>query len=600
MSNMTDCHRAYLQLRDVLLAEVSTEGHWVGELSSSALSTATAVMALRQVELHSPLRFPKLIARGRRWLLEHQNPDGGWGDTVRSISNISTTMLVQATLVACEESGSRIDDDARRRAESYVAAAGGRSALLARYGKDRTFSIPILTHCALAGLVTWREIPALPFELACLPANLYRFLRLPVVSYALPALIAIGQVRHHQKAPWFPPLRWLRNLAQAPSLRVLRRIQPESGGYLEATPLTSFVVMSLAAMNLVEHPVVGAGLRFLEDSVRVDGSWPIDTNLATWGTTLSVHALGPDLPGNLAPQLRAWLLGQQWNEVHPYTNASPGGWAWTNLTGGVPDADDTPGALLALAHLADGQPDPELDAALLRGCRWLLDLQNRDGGWPTFCRGWGLLPFDRSAADLTAHALRALERVRHRLGSVGVSEDWHQVLPRLVASRERGLAYLARGQRSDGAWLPLWFGNQHAPGDENPTYGTARVLLALRDLEVWKSDMARRGIAWLVNNQNPDGGFGGGEGTPSSLEETSWAVESLCSYPPEAGIPVESVNRAIAWLVAAVDREEWRTPSPIGLYFAKLWYFEKLYPLVYGVAALRRGCEWRANPRGPT
>jgi squalene-hopene/tetraprenyl-beta-curcumene cyclase len=126
------------------------------------------------------------------------------------------------------------------------------------------------------------------------------------------------------------------------------------------------------------------------------------------------------------------------------------------------------------------------------------------------------------------------------------------------------------------------------------------VLLALRDLEVWKSDMARRGIAWLVNNQNPDGGFGGGEGTPSSLEETSWAVESLCSYPPEAGIPVESVNRAIAWLVAAVDREEWRTPSPIGLYFAKLWYFEKLYPLVYGVAALRRGCEWRANPRGPT
>jgi squalene-hopene/tetraprenyl-beta-curcumene cyclase len=381
---------------------------------------------------------------------------------------------------------------------------------------------------------------------------------------------------------------------------VLRRIQPDSGGYLEATPLTSFVAMSLAAMDLVEHPVVRAGIRFLEDSVREDGSWPIDTNLATWGTTLSVHALGSDLPRSLAPTIKTWLLGQQWNEVHPYTNAAPGGWAWTNLTGGVPDADDTPGAILALTQLAESTPEPNLDAALVRGCRWLLDLQNRDGGWPTFCRGWGLLPFDRSAADLTAHALRALERVRRRLGGSEAPDEWKTVLPRLATSRERGLSYLKRVQRPDGAWLPLWFGNQHAPGDENPTSGTARVLLALRDLEVWKSDMARRGVAWLLRNQNPDGGFGGGAGTPSSLEETSWAVESLCSYPPEAEIPVEPVNAALAWLIAAVDREEWRSPSPIGLYFAKLWYFEKLYPLVYGVAALRRGWEWGTRQQGST
>ena len=36
-------------------------------------------------------------------------------------------------------------------------------------------------------------MPALPFELACLPHRLLRFLRLPVVSYAVPALVAIGQ-----------------------------------------------------------------------------------------------------------------------------------------------------------------------------------------------------------------------------------------------------------------------------------------------------------------------------------------------------------------------------------------------------------------------
>ena len=45
-----------------------------------------------------------------------------------------------------------------------------------------------------------------------------------------------------------------------------------------------------------------------------------------------------------------WLLGQQYRDVHPYTNADPGGWAWTDLSGGVPDADDTPGAVLAFAR----------------------------------------------------------------------------------------------------------------------------------------------------------------------------------------------------------------------------------------------------------
>lgn len=599
MSRLTDCRNSYIRLRTALLAELSTAGHWVGELSSSALSTATAVMALRQVENHSSHRFPRLIAEGVHWLLAHQNPDGGWGDTIRSHSNISTTMLVHATLVMCRNLPVEQAEAARSRAEAYVETAGGRPALLARYGKDRTFSIPILTHCALAGLVPWSEIPRLPFELACLPANLYRFLRLPVVSYALPALIAIGQVRHHQEPPWFLPMRWLRNLARAPSLRVLRTIQPASGGYLEATPLTSFVAMSLAAMNQPEHPVVRSAIRFLEDSVRTDGSWPIDTNLATWGTSLAIHALGPDLPPALIPQLQQWLLSQQWNETHPYTNADPGGWAWTNLTGGVPDADDTPGALLALIQLDRRNRGLETFLALAQGSQWLLDLQNRDGGWPTFCRGWGLLPFDRSAADLTAHAIRALNQVHRTIFGDEADPSGNPVTRKFIQARDRGLAYLARVQRSDGAWLPLWFGNQDAPGDENPTYGTARVLLALQDLKTCKSEMAQRGITWLLNNQNADGGFGGGSGTPSSLEETALAVESLCSLPPDAGISREQIDRALAWLTSAVDREVWRTPSPIGLYFAKLWYFEKLYPLVFGVAALRRGCDWLANQQVP-
>src|SRR5439155_5221623 len=81
-----------------------------------------------------------------------------------------------------------------------------------RYGADRTFSVPILMTCALAGLMPWDEVPRLPFELACVPQSWYRLARFPVVSYALPALIAIGQVVHHHRPtrnPYRRLVRWL-------------------------------------------------------------------------------------------------------------------------------------------------------------------------------------------------------------------------------------------------------------------------------------------------------------------------------------------------------------------------------------------------------
>ena len=76
-----------MQLRD-------PEGHWEGKLSSSALSTAVAISALALASPH----HQKLIQDGVSWLAKTQNNDGGFGDTDRSKSNISTTLLVLATL----------------------------------------------------------------------------------------------------------------------------------------------------------------------------------------------------------------------------------------------------------------------------------------------------------------------------------------------------------------------------------------------------------------------------------------------------------------------------------------------------------------------
>ena len=397
---------AYQMARAALLAERQLGGYWVGELSSSALSTATAVSALALVQNHSnsPDTHADLIASGLAWLAKEQNADGGWGDTTKSISNISTTMLGRAAIHIAGAADRYAD--CLKRAEGYLHNHAGKTpaeqaeAIRARYGKDRTFAVPILATSALAGLTNWREVSSLPFELACFPQSWFAFLRLPVVSYALPALIAIGQAVFVHRSPWNPLTRLIRHCARSKSLRVLETILPSSGGFLEAIPLTSFVTLSLASIGLADHPVARKGVEFLVNAVRPDGSWAIDSDLATWLTTLSINAL--DTAGELdqldrLSELHGWLTSQQFVTRHPFTGAEPGGFSWTPLPGGLPDADDTPGALIALYHLETcqnierptGKPNWQ---GWKSGRDWLLGLQNRDGGWPTFCRGWGALP----------------------------------------------------------------------------------------------------------------------------------------------------------------------------------------------------------------
>ena len=52
-------------------------------------------------------------------------------------------------------------------------------------------------------------------------------------------------------------------------------------------------------------------------------------------------------------------------------------------------------------------------------------------------------------------------------------------------------------------------------------------------------------------------------------------------------LPV-AAKTAVGFLATATRNGTHFPPSPIGFYFANLWYFEKLYPLVFTVAALER------------
>ena len=433
-----------------LLARRAAPDHWDGCLASSALSTGTAVLALhltakRRGRAGEPL--DRLVRAGACWLIQNQNDDGGWGDTVRSRTNISTTAIVWATLSLVARGDAAVIASVMRAQSWLRAAAGGvtpdvlRAAILRRYGKDQTFSVPILTVLALTGKLgddaaaAWRSVPQLPFELAAVPHGWFQHLQLPVVSYALPALIAIGQVRHRRAPSPNPVTRWLRDRVGPRTHRVLIEMQPESGGYLEATPLTSFVVMSLVGAGLAGSPVVESGVRFLSDSIRPDGELadrhePGDLGIDTGDRR--ARRCGTRCRRLIGCAMRHWLIRQQSTCEHPFTHAAPGAWAWTPLSGGVPDADDTSGALVALHQL--GEPEAATVAAAAAGVRWLLGVQNRDGGVPTFCRGWGTLPFDRSTPEITAHAVRAWSA-------------WH---PHLEPSLQRAL----RTRRSPCRRLP--------------------------------------------------------------------------------------------------------------------------------------------------
>ena len=595
---------AHAAVRERLLAERTADGFWIGELSSSALSTATATSALATVDRAG---YAGLVEGGVAWLAAHQNADGGWGDTVDSPSHLATTMLCRAALVIAGADGR--ERACAERADEWITRQAGASAenrlaaLRQLYGSDRTFSVPILTNCALAGMVEWSAIANLPFELARIPHRWLRLLRAHVVSYALPALIAIGQLLHQKHPTRVPLVRWIRNRSIEPTLGKLRAIQPATGGFIEAVPLTSFVVMSLAAAGRGDLAVTVHGCEFLAGAVRPDGSWPIDSNLSVWLTTQAVKALaaGPDEPpADLASTL-AWIADRQHTAVHPFTHAAPGGWGWTHLAGGVPDADDTAGALLALGVAGPRTVGPTVSS----GLAWLLELQNADGGWPAFCRGWGRLPFDRSSPDLTAHALRALNCWADRAGDASGQRR----------AIERGLGYFQATQRADGAWAPLWFGNQQASDHVNLVYGTARVLAAYRDLgygggchgcpaamngtnaahacgagmALTRSTVApaERGLEFLLLSQNADGGWGGAAGVRSSMEETAAAVDALSGWMNRPAVR-EAAMRGGRFLAEGIAGGVIDKPSPIGLYFTKLWYSERLYPILWSLEALGR------------
>jgi squalene-hopene/tetraprenyl-beta-curcumene cyclase len=218
-------------------------------------------------------------------------------------------------------------------------------------------------------------------------------------------------------------------------------------------------------------------------------------------------------------------------------------------------------------------------AAAQRALRWMLAMQNRDGGWGAFdkdndsqflCR----VPFadhnamiDPSTPDLTARVLEALAAWGGR------ASEFHV---------QRAIAYLRRTQERDGSWQGRW--------GVNYIYGTWQTLVGLTAIGVPPDDPAvRRGANWLLACQQPGGGWGEsadsyerpelrGRG-PCTPSQTAWALLGLMSAHGPSSL---AVQRGIRYLLDTQNPDgAWDETEFTGTGFPRVFYLRYDYYRIY-------------------
>jgi squalene-hopene/tetraprenyl-beta-curcumene cyclase len=512
-----------------------------------------ALVALCLVDAHA---YAARIGAGARWLAKTQHEDGGWGDAVVDPSNLNATSLTLGALMLTNGDGGQAIEQVRERSRAWVDKHGGFAAV---GNPDRcSLSGPCRTVAALAGILDWRHIKRLRPEVIFLPGPIRR-----TISTTYPAYLSIA-ILHASQAPH--PLNALPSYdkARAMALEWLERAQGRNGSFAESAFLTSVIIACMIASGHSDLPWLAPALRFVVDSQREDGSWPIDRDLETFDTDLTTFALraaGEPVPH--AEAVRDWLLVRQFDTVCFPTSSQVGGWAWA-MPAGWPDADDTSYTLLALRALGV----PETAGAIQRGARWLAGMQNRDGSWPTFVRN-SKMPFDHDCPYVTGHALCALK-----------ASGWLNTRPRIL---DRAFAYLTRVQRYDGSFASIWF--------RDATAGTASAVEALADCDLLDTPVALRARDALLRSQNDDSGWAGLRRQESTVEETSWALMALLRFPRDEAV-MTAVQHGTDWLVARQHADGSWTPAPIGLYYSAMWYSDSYYAITLPTQALARARAW--------
>jgi squalene-hopene/tetraprenyl-beta-curcumene cyclase len=376
----------------------------------------------------------------------------------------------------------------------------------------------------------------------------------------------------------------------------MRQHFADSDGLGAIFPPMIYTVVALRCLGVADDaPEMQWALKQLDDlMIEEDGVIRLQPCVSpVWDTALTLNALADSGLSIDEPALNAganWLLDREvrqpgdWSLSNP--NLEPAGWFFEYKNGFYPDTDDTAMVLMALAKTGKAATQ-QARPAVERSLRWLLGMQNRDGGWAAFDRDINRevltkVPFadhnamlDPSCPDITARVLEAL-------GYHGYGVDHPQVV--------RALAFLKKTQETTGAWIGRW--------GVNYLYGTWQVLQGLQRIGFDMGDaMVRRAVDWLKAVQQPCGGWGetcrsyddpslAGQGTPTA-SQTAWALLALLA----AGEAVsDSVRRGVEYLRRTQQADgNWHEEMFTGTGFPKVFYLKyHLYSLYFPLMALAR------------
>jgi len=621
---------------DHLLTLQNPDGYWCAELTAD--STLESDYILLQLWMHPPeggVWNPPtrdLIAKAVSSILDRQLADGGFPIYAKGPAEISATVKAY---VALKLAGLPAGDSRLARARERILDLGGIQAA----------NSYVKINLSLFDLYPRQYCPSIPPEIMLLPGNfLYQmsaWTRAIVVALAIvhasnprrpvPAGFNLDEIykpgvslefrRDGAPAAWrnfFLNVDRLLKLWERHGSRTLRRKAiraaeewmlarfERSDGLGAIYPPMMYAIMALNVLGYgPDHPASIEACRQFDRLMVDDGRrfffQPCFSPI--WDTGLAAYAVGQAQSLNrdafAAQGLRraaGWLLSKEirsqgdWSVKRPKTE--PSGWAFFFRNDHYPDIDDTAMVMLALSQ-ARGANTAAQKACQARALNWILDMQGSDGGWAAFDvdNNWEFLsavPFADHNAMLDPTCPDITGRVLEALGSHGLGQE-HPAM-------RRGVDFLLRNQEPDGSWYGRW-GVAYI-------YGTCFALRGLRAAGYGDREAAvLRAGEWLRSIQNADGGWGeqcssydqgGFVPTESTPSQTAWALMGLIAG---GDTNSRSVNHGIAYLLETQRADgTWREELATGTGFPKVFYLNyHYYRLYFPLIALAEFVKSRDN-----